>query len=79
MAKEKTLGSTKRFGSRYGRTVRKKLDKIETIQRAKHKCPYCHAAKVKRKSVGIWECGKCDSVFTARAYSLKNVKFLEED
>lgn len=69
MAKEKYHGSTKRFGPRYGRTLKRKLDKIESIQKGKHKCPYCHAEKVKRLNLGIWKCGKCDSEFTGRAYT----------
>lgn len=70
MAKEKLKGSTKRFGPRYGRALRKKLDKIEEGQRKLHKCPYCHNVKVKRQAAGIWKCGKCGSEFTGRAYSL---------
>ena len=69
MAKEKLNGSTKRFGPRYGRTLRKKVDKIEGMQRAKHKCPYCHVQKVKRVAAGIWSCGKCGAEFAGRAYS----------
>lgn len=68
MARRK-LGSTKRFGARYGRTLREKVAKIESVQRARHKCPYCNYEKVRRLASGIWECGKCNSKFTAKAYS----------
>ena len=68
MAKKAGLGSIKRFGPRYGRTVKTKVAKIERMQRAKHKCPYCNHLKVRRESVGVWQCGKCDAKFTGRAY-----------
>jgi large subunit ribosomal protein L37Ae len=67
-------GSVRRFGSRYGRTVRNKVDKIESMQRAKHMCPYCRKVKAKRISVGIWQCQSCNSKFTSKAYTVENVK-----
>lgn len=63
-------GTTKRFGPRYGRTVKDKLDKVESMSKAKYKCPYCLSEKVKRQQAGIWMCGKCDKKFTSRAYSI---------
>ncbi len=69
MAKTK-LGSIKRFGARYGRTVKLKLAKIEKEQRKKHKCPYCSGLGVKRLAAGIWHCRKCDAKFTGRAYTI---------
>jgi large subunit ribosomal protein L37Ae len=68
--KEKTFGSVKRFGVRYGRTVKHNLSKIEEELRKKHKCPYCHNLAVKRLALGIWYCKKCDSKFTGKAYSI---------
>jgi large subunit ribosomal protein L37Ae len=73
------LGSVKRFGPRYGRTVKHKLAKIEAVQKGKHKCPYCHAMKAKRLSTGIWHCIKCGAKFTGRAYSLKDVAVKAEE
>ncbi len=67
---EKTSGSTKRFGVRYGRTVKQKLSNIELLSKAKYKCPYCSAQQVRKKSAGIWECGKCGKVFTGKAYTV---------
>jgi large subunit ribosomal protein L37Ae len=64
----KTRLTTKRFGVRYGRTVKEKLAKIEERSRARHKCPFCAAQKVRKKAAGIWECRKCGKVFTGRAY-----------
>ena len=69
MAKEKGLGSVKRFGVRYGRTVKRKLAVLEAEYKRKHKCPYCHYDAVRRISTGIWACGKCGSKFTGKAYT----------
>src|SRR3989338_2550629 len=70
MKKDEKLTSVKRFGTRYGRTMKLKFGKIETEQRKKHKCPYCDAFQVKRLSAGIWECRKCHIKFSGRAYTL---------
>jgi large subunit ribosomal protein L37Ae len=69
MADEK-LTSVKRFGTRYGRTLKLKFGQIEVEQRKKHKCPYCSNAAVKRQAVGIWECKKCGVKFTGKAYTI---------
>ena len=61
---------TKRFGPRYGRKPKKKFAQIEAQQRAKHKCPYCNKTSVKRVAMGIWNCAKCDTKFTGKAYTL---------
>lgn len=73
MAEIQKLGSVKRFGARYGRSVKHKLAKIEAIQKGKHQCPYCHGFKAKRLSIGIWTCGKCKAKFTGKAYSIKKL------
>ncbi len=70
MAEKNKLGSAKRFGARYGRTVKHRLAKIEKEQRKKHKCPYCMKEGVKRVFAGVWHCKKCDSKFTSRAYTV---------
>ncbi len=62
------VGSAGRFGVRYGKTIRQRIIDVEKKQRKLQKCPYCHRLKVKRVSLGIWECKKCDSKFTNRAY-----------
>jgi large subunit ribosomal protein L37Ae len=71
MAVEKGLGPAKRFGPRYGRTVKFKLAKIEKEQRKPQICPYCDMPKAKRVSAGIYTCSKCKSKFTSRAYFVK--------
>lgn len=68
MAKEKGLGPAKRFGVRYGATTKHRLAAIETEQKKAQICPYCFKPKVKRVSYGIYECKKCSSKFTGKAY-----------
>jgi len=60
-----------RFGTGYGTRVRKKLNKVEGIQRKKQICPYCNKLGVKREAAGIWNCLKCGKRFTGPAYHLK--------
>jgi large subunit ribosomal protein L37Ae len=72
MGKTKKVGRTGRFGARYGLRIRKLVRKVEDRQKIKHLCPYCkNTGKVKRLSAGIWECRKCDSKFTGKAYEVK--------
>ena len=68
MAINKEYKSIKRFGSRYGRRLRLAVGKIEAAKRDSKKCPYCGRDKASRVAVGIWQCSKCDSKFTGRAY-----------
>ncbi|MBU2496911.1 MAG: 50S ribosomal protein L37ae [Nanoarchaeota archaeon] len=62
------MNSSKRFGARYGATVRKRVDKVESKQKQKHKCLFCGRFTVKRLSVGIFHCTKCKKKFTGKAY-----------
>lgn len=65
----KKLGSVGRFGTRYGRKLKKKVLAIEKVQKSKHICPYCKKqGGIKRVASGIWHCKKCDSKFTGKAY-----------
>ncbi len=67
-AKGKVTGSSGRFGCRYGRFVRKRVNDIEKISRALHRCPKCDMESVARKGTGIWECRKCGYKFAGGAY-----------
>ena len=67
----KKLGSAGRFGARYGRKIKQKVRDIEKKQKGWQKCPYCNHLRVKRLSYGIWQCRKCKSKFTNRAYEVK--------
>jgi len=69
MGKTKKVSSAGRFGSRYGRKIRNKIASIESSQKGWHKCPFCRKERVKRVSVGIWQCKKCDNKFIGKAYT----------
>jgi len=69
MGKTKKVGSTGRFGTRYGATIRKRVRKIEETLRIAHKCPSCESVKVKRVSIGIWECTFCGFRFTGGSWA----------
>ncbi|MEM0243196.1 MAG: 50S ribosomal protein L37ae [Candidatus Aenigmatarchaeota archaeon] len=68
------VGSSGRFGARYGMTLREKIDKIELIQKSKHVCPKCGFKKLKRVSTGIWQCKKCNTKVASSAYFPPGVK-----
>jgi len=64
----KKVGSTGRFGPRYGTRTKKMIAAIERLQRARHECPRCERKSVKRVAAGVWECGKCGLKFAGGAY-----------
>jgi len=68
MTKTKKVGSTGRFGARYGLKIRKKVLEIEKLQRGKQKCPFCLKLSVKRLASGIWYCKACKTKFAGEAY-----------
>ena len=68
MGRTKKVGSTGRFGVRYGKRIRQLVLDIEKKQKIKHKCPFCKKLNVKRLAKGIWECNKCNKKFTGKAY-----------
>jgi large subunit ribosomal protein L37Ae len=70
LAKKSETGSAKRYGTRYGRTLKIKLAKVEAQYRKKLSCPYCHYKQVRRVAMGIWKCEKCNAEFTASAYTI---------
>ncbi len=57
------------MGSRYGRTIRKREEKVLSVQRAKHVCPSCGKKNVKRKANALWICRSCNATFAGGAYS----------
>ena len=67
---KKSAKSAKRFGARYGKTVKDKFGTIEAAQHKSYKCPQCSRNKVIRLSTGIWECKKCGAKFASKAYSV---------
>ena len=60
--------ATARFGARYGVSVRRNAGSALAKKNAKYICPVCHSRKVVRKSVGIWNCAKCDHTFAGGAW-----------
>ncbi len=68
MGRTKKVGTTGRFGPRYGRKPKLLLLKIEKEQKRKHQCPSCKKMKLKRVAAGIWQCSGCDSKITGGAY-----------
>lgn len=77
MAKKQGLGSVKRFGARYGRTTKQRLALIEQLQKSPQKCPYCLKSRVKRIATGIFNCVKCNSKFTGKAFTV-NTSIIQE-
>jgi len=65
----KGLGPAKRFGTRYGSPLKMRLALVEIEQKQKHECPYCGRPKVRRVMAGVWQCQKCQTKFTGRAYT----------
>lgn len=74
----KKLGGMKRFGARYGRSLKQRYVEIEVLHRAKYKCPYCASQGVKRVALGIWQCRKCDAKFASRAHTVAKKKTAKE-
>ena len=70
--KTKKLGSVARFGARYGKRTKTKYQTVEQAQKSPQTCPYCARTTVKRLSVGIFHCPKCDAKFTGKAYRVGN-------
>lgn len=62
--------SSKRYGVRYGRTLRKKVGILEQERRSDNICPHCRYKSVERVASGIWLCNKCKGKFTGRAYRI---------
>lgn len=75
----KRKGGAGKFEARYGRTNREKFNKIDSLQKATYACPFCNYMKVKRLSMGIWQCEKCKAKFTSKAYTVTKTSIRAED
>ncbi len=69
MSGKKKIGSAGRYGSRYGKKVRKLVSNIEKIQKKRHICPRCDMPYVKWLSAGVWNCSKCYTKFAGGAWT----------
>lgn len=67
----KKVGSTGRYGSRYGTKTKKVVLEIE--QKKTKTCPYCERDALKRMAAGVWYCKKCKTKFAGGAYFPRNV------
>lgn len=65
----KKVGIAGRLGARYGIRIRRRIQEVDAIKSAKHKCPKCLQVSVKRVASGIWRCRHCDFVFAGGAYT----------
>lgn len=57
-------GATARYGARYGVSVRRRAGAALIKKSKNYTCPVCQYQKVTRKVTGIWECKKCNHVFS---------------
>jgi len=65
----KKVGSSGRFGVRYGTKIRKAVASLEALKAKKLECPSCKKKGVKRAAMGVWQCRKCGAKFAGGAYS----------
>jgi ribosomal protein L37AE/L43A len=69
--KKSSLGSAKRFGTRYGKALKEKLARVEASSK-KLKSPITNKENgAKRLSKGIYVCKKTGVKIAGKAYSLK--------
>ena len=71
MVGTKKVGSSGRFGVRYGLRIRKNVLSIDKLRKAQKKCPDCLKDSIKRQATGIWVCKSCGLKFAGGAYSQK--------
>lgn len=80
--KSRKVGSSGRYGPRYGVRVRRRIAAIERRQKKDHACPECGAEKVRRTDTGIWACRRCGHTFAGGAYvpetKMMRIEELEE-
>jgi large subunit ribosomal protein L37Ae len=71
----KKVGSSGKFGPRYGISVKKSIRSIDQNKKNRYICPRCTKKNVKRVAAGIWECRSCSLKFSGGAYSPRTGKF----
>ena len=68
MPKKRLVSSAGRYGSRYGRRIRKRVIAVDKTKNKKYVCKHCLKPGLKRESSGIWLCNKCSSKYAGKAY-----------
>ncbi|KAF8821692.1 ribosomal protein RPL37A, partial [Cardiosporidium cionae] len=64
------VGVTGKYGTRYGASLRKQVQKIEVMQHSRYICNFCGKKGIKRQAVGIWNCRGCKKTIAGGAWSL---------
>ena len=64
------VGITRKYGTRYGSSLRKIAKKFEVSQRARYNCPFCGKSSVKRTVIGVWKCKACKKQIAGGAWEL---------
>ena len=75
----KKVGISGRFSTKGGAMLRKKWRLIaEKMQGKANNCPRCQTmGSIRRISIGIWNCRKCDATFTGGAYYINTPRGAE--
>jgi large subunit ribosomal protein L37Ae len=68
MGKTKKVGSTGKFGVRYGRRIRQRILEVDASRKENKSCQNCLKPGLVRLSAGIWKCKKCGAKFAGKAY-----------
>lgn len=68
MTSTRKIGTTGRYGPRFGIKIRRRTAAIEKVLRKRHQCPKCLHNSVSRESAGVWFCRKCGLKFAGGAY-----------
>ena len=68
MARTKKVGSTGRYGVRYGAKLRRRVLDIDKKRSEPVRCPSCATKALRRVAVGLWRCRKCELLFAGGAY-----------
>ena len=68
--KTKKVGVVRKYGTRYGASLRKQVKKIDISQHARYTCTFCGKDSVKREATGIWNCKACRKKIAGGAFVL---------
>jgi len=64
----KKVGTSGRFGARYGVRIRKRIADVEAQSKGRHECPKCKAVALGRLANGIWACRHCGAKMASSSY-----------